>query len=36
VKGIQLSHENAALEAYKKEKEIITNEIIPAILKGIM
>jgi LPP20 lipoprotein len=36
VKGIQLSHENAALEAYKKEKEIISNEIIPTILRGIM
>jgi len=36
VKGIQLSHENATLEAYKKEKEIISNEIIPNILKGIL
>jgi len=36
VKGIQLSHENATIEAYKKEKEEIETNLIPAVLKIIL
>lgn len=36
VKGIQLSHENATIEAYKKEKEEIETNLIPALLKIIL
>lgn len=36
VKGVQLSHENAVLEAYKKQKEIIESALIPEIIKIIL
>lgn len=36
VKGVQLSHENAVLEAYKKERENIESSIINEIIKIIL
>ncbi len=36
VKGVQLSHENAVLEAYKKEKEYIESTLITEIIKIIL
>ncbi len=36
VKGVQLSHENAVLEAYKKQREIIETTLIPEIIKIIL
>ena len=36
VKGVQLSHENAVLEAYKKERENIENTLISELIKIIL
>ena len=36
VKGVQLSHENAVLEAYKKERENIETTLISEIIKIIL
>jgi hypothetical protein len=36
VKGVQLSHENAVLEAYKKERENIESTLISEIIKIIL
>ena len=36
VKGVQLSHENAVLEAYKKERENIETTLIGEIIKIIL
>jgi hypothetical protein len=36
VKGVQLSHENAVLEAYKKERENIETSLINEIIKIIL
>jgi hypothetical protein len=36
VKGVQLSHENAVLEAYKKERENIESTLINEIIKIIL
>ena len=36
VKGVQLSHENAVLEAYKKEKEYIETILINEIIKILL
>lgn len=36
VKGVQLSHENAVLEAYKKERENVESTLISEIIKIIL
>ena len=36
VKGVQLSHENAVLEAYKKERENVESTVISEIIKIIL
>lgn len=36
VKGVQLSHENAVLEAYKKQRETIESSLVSEIIKIIL
>ena len=36
VKGVQLSHENAVLEAYKKQRENIESTLINEIIKILL